>query len=408
MPTTLETLQSLASSFGILHNVTGPVSPGIPINFKLTPSVIDLKVTDIVPADINLTWITKNVRFNNPTTESVFDTDPFVLSSVDALINGGMPARVPVVSTTISGFQDLQGVPGELAQLRGELPVATESPVTVSVRWSVLDENGDPIATGFTANPPTLNATEISLIFSAAIVELTNAMTIPLVNRKVRATVTLSVGAVSHSFDLPDISLTIPAIPVPSILAFFLHKNFAALNGDDDGAVFIVVPQDSPIQSFNQLQDILNTLESTVSSLTSIAEFAAFLLGITELTGALAAQPHIQFRKADSGNNFNNFNDVTLIHKFLGWLFGWTNIEAEDELSSLIFIGPPNKQVQCFNARNRRTGEGEFDLTIGPKMHVIVRDLHSANPTAEPDGNELSVVVSTSSFGDELSSLHFV
>ena len=165
---TLDTLQSLATSFSVLHNVTGPVSPGSLVNLKLTPSALDLKITDIVPAELNLTWITKNVRFNNPTVEGLFDVDPFAPANLNGLINGGMPARVPIIGGV--GFQDLQGVPGELAQLRGELPVVMEAPVKVTVQWTVLDENNAPIATGFVANPPGLNATEISLVFEAQII----------------------------------------------------------------------------------------------------------------------------------------------------------------------------------------------------------------------------------------------
>jgi hypothetical protein len=162
-----------------------------------------------------------------------------------------------------------------------------------------------------------------------------------MARRFIRASVTLTAGTTpAHTFTLPSIPVDIPAIPVPSVVAFFLHTNFAARSGDDEGAAFVVVPNDSPFRDLASLQSALNRLSSTISSLTSVASFASLLLGLNELTGALSAQPHVQFRMADPSNNYNDFNDVTLIQR--GWLENDT--EAEDELSSLIFVGPTGKQ----------------------------------------------------------------
>ena len=418
MAVPLDVLQALASTFSAVLDGSSTVNPGSLVRVRLTPSFAKgVSATDFVDGSFNLTWITKNVRFDNALTETAFDAEPFVPSSINPLLTadgvppGGMPARVPVIGNLV-GTQELTGVPGELSQLAGTFPIAVEVPVAVSVAWSVIDIGGNVVAEGpgtFTA-PNGLASPEASFLFVPQTVELTNTTNIPLVRLFIRATITLTAGTTTHSQALPDIPIDIPAIPIPTVIVFFLHKNFAATSGDDDGAAFIVVPNNSPLHSLSELQTVLNALESALSSLTSIAELAAFLLGVSELTGALAAQPHIQFRVADSSNHINNFNDITLIQR--SWYQNDT--EAEDELSSLIFIGPVRKRVSCFNARDRDSDEGQFDLTIGSKIFALIRDLHQATPVSEPDGGEISVVTAApggwftaDDFGDELSSLSF-
>ncbi|HEX2061443.1 MAG TPA: hypothetical protein VHK90_11950, partial [Thermoanaerobaculia bacterium] len=396
---------------------TGTVAPGQPVRLSVVPSSAgDLRVTDLLDAPLRLTWITKQVRFSDHQIEPALAASPFDPLSIDALLTGGMPARVPVVGTFV-GTENLPGTPGELVQLAGSFPIPVEVPVRLSIEWEVLDSDG---ATVLTEGPATFSApggmaaANLTVVFPPVTVELTSNLAAPLTRRFIRATITLSAGSTTHSFTLPLIPLDLVAVPIPSVVVFFLHAQLAARSGDDEGAAFIVVPNDSPIHSVEALQSTLSTLQSTLSSLTSIAEMAAFLAGLTDLSNALSAQPHVQFRVADSSNNFDNFNDVTLKTHWMGWLFGWTNTEAEDELSSMIFLGPQRKTVRCFNDRARTPGQGSFDLTIGPKLHAIIRDLHSATPVSTPDGTEISVVgappgglFNPSTFGDALSSLRF-
>jgi hypothetical protein len=124
--------------------------------------------------------------------------------------------------------------------------------------------------------------------------------------------------------------------------------------------------------------------------------------------GALQSQPNVVFRKADRINNFNN---IDLIKR--PWYSN--DIEAEDELSSLVFVGARGKMAECFNDRDCDQGEGKFTLTVGPKLFVIVRNLHSKRPTSGPDGDEIVIDVvppdgwfTADSFGDELSSMRFI
>jgi len=403
----LEFLQTLASTFSTVLDGPSDVAPGSVVRVKLTPSSVEgVRVTDLIEGSFNLTWITKNVRFKDPDTEPVFDAEPFNSSSVDTLLEGGMPTRLPVVGNLV-GTQELPGIPGELSQLAGTFPIAVEVPVTVSIKWEIIGFGGNSLPEGpdtFTALNG-LSSPDASFIIVPPIVELNNTVSVSEITYFIRATITLTAGATTHSQLLPDIPINLAFVKVPKLIVFFLHKNFAAVDGDTDGAAFIVVPHNSPLHSLTELQATLNALESTLSSLSSIISLAGFLLGLSELTSALTAQPHVQFRVANLSDEFNNFNDVTLKKKW-HWLFGWRSTEAEDELSSLIFIGLEKSQIDCFIDRNRRGPR--FTLTTGAAMHVVVRDLHSKSPVSQPLGNEIDTHSSSRSFGDELSSLKFL
>jgi hypothetical protein len=82
-------------------------------------------------------------------------------------------------------------------------------------------------------------------------VELTSTTSVPIVRRFIRATVTLKAGSTTHTFDHPDIPVVVPAIPIPTVLVFFLHTNFAAVSGDDEGAAFVVVPITRHSRAYN-------------------------------------------------------------------------------------------------------------------------------------------------------------
>jgi hypothetical protein len=407
-------LEALASAFTAVR--VGPQA------FEVTPSsASDLRVTDFVPAPFGVTWISKDVRFNTPNVEASLNATPFDPSTINALIAGGMPAIVPQVVTLPGlnsvGTQQLEGVPGTLSQLVGTILIPIEMPVGMSVSWQILDSDGMTLMEGPTtfSAPNGVAGPAVSFIFASQTKEWTNAPSQPLdvARLYVQATVTLTAGGLAPvSVALPKLPVDIPAIPIPSVAVFFRHSNFAAMDSDDDGFAFILVPNNSPFTSLQQLQPALETLQSTVSNLVGLAQFAAFLTGLSQLTRALSAQPHIQFRVADASNNFDNLDSVTMIPT------AWFDIDAEDQISSIIFIGPDKRSLQCFNDTKRSTSQGDFILTIGEQLFVAVRQLSFRPPRTEPTGQIHVVHGPTgwrfsplphhiSTFNDELSSLSF-
>lgn len=398
MPVPVQVLNDLAATLRI--GLTGPAQrpAGQPITAGIVPPVSSLNVSETLTGTLNLTWIMKDVRYSTAQVEPSLDP-----AALNANILGGIP---------LSGLPALPGVPGSLGQLTGSIPLPsmTTIPVQLEIEWRVRDETDSRdlvLGTDFLA-PGGLNNPEVSIILAPSTVELTTDAPVPApVRRHLRARVRLSAGPTRTAWiDLPPVPVFVPALGLPTVLALFLHVDFQARSGDDDGAVLVVVPANSPFGSIHQLQPALNQLQSAVSTISSFASFAAFLAGLSELTGALPAQPHVQFR---STNRINNLNDITLIQRG----FFENDTEAEDELSSIIFIGPAAKRAQLFNARDTNAGAGAFTLTVGPNFVTIVRNLHSASPASEP-GGMLTVdtpppggIFGPSTFGDELSSLRF-
>ena len=398
MPIPIDVLNNLANTLRI--DLTGPAqpAPGQAATAQIVPQLSDISVTDVLDGVVNVTWITKDVRFSTARLEPTLTA-----AGLDPNILGGIP---------LGGITPLAGVPGLLGQLTGSIPLPTTTrvPISVEVAWSITDARGTTLTLGtdFLA-PNGLGNPTVSLIFAPEMVELTTDNPLPApIRRNLNARVRLTAGGTQTGvIPLPSIPILVPALTLPTILALFLHTDFQARSGDDDGAVLLVVPANSPFGSLQQLQPTLNQLQGAASTLASFASFAAFVAGLSELTGALTAQPFVQFR---STNAIGNLNDITLIQRG----FFENDTEAEDELSSLIFIGPRGKQAQLFNARDFKTDEGALTLTIGQNLFVIVRNLHSTDPADEPDG-ALTVdttppggVFNPDHFGDALSSLRFV
>lgn len=392
-----EVLQGILDSLGTRVLTTGTPSAGQLVEVELSPSLADLSVADVLTGQLDITWVAKNVLFGTA------DLEPsFVPANLDAATTGGQPAV-----NNLGNLVPLPGVPGLLGQLKGSLPLstATSLPVTATVAWQVLDAEGAPLAADQFTSPTGLNGPRLAVAFLPAFVELGTELPAPQA-RALRATVTLSAGGQAVGpRTLPDIPVLVPAVPVPTALALFLHKDFAPRSGGDDGAVLVIVPGSSPLGSVEALNPLLDQLAALANALRNVAALAGFVTGIAVLRSALA-QPHVVFRKAD---RIDNFNDIDLIQRG----FFENDTEAEDELSSLVFLGRAGRGAHCWNSRNRSTDEGDFTVSAGSALMALVRNLHSISPAVElgtltvhntPPGG----LFSASDFGDNLSSMEFV
>lgn len=396
-----EVLQGVLDGLSPVLAGSGQPDPGEIVTARLTPSIDELDVTDALSGDLDLTFISKDVLYDDPDPESSLD-----LADLASVITGGQPFVSPVGSLIT-----LPGVPGVIGQLRGTipLPMSASVPVQVSVTWEVLNGDGAALPAGQFTSPSGLSAPTLRIAFAPEVTELTTSAPPAPARRILRATVRLTANGITVGpRTLPDLPVLVPALPVPAVLAMFLHTNFQARSGDDDGAALIVVPSNSPLKSVSALQSTLNTLQSVLGNLSSFGSFAAFVLGLSDLISAVNAtkSANVQFRSA---NSINNLNDITLIQR--AWYENDT--EAEDELSSLILIGPTGKTVRCSNARDQNTGEGQFTVATGPELVAIIRSLHSANPTASPGTVNVTTAppggwFNPDDFGDDLSSIAFL
>lgn len=382
----IDDLNALRDSMAVSLTSPADVELGRAVTATIVPPISGVSVTDLVPTPVNFSLVGKGVVFTNA-------------NPADPTVSGALPL---IDFTTVPPSVD-PGVPGVLGAVEGQLPVAVQVPLRLEVEWSVRDEGGTTLAEGtdFLA-PNGLESPDVIFVFLPHVVELTtDTPSAPLVRRLLHARVRLTAALTQTSWrDLPEVPLMVPGIAVPTVLAAFLHTNF-------HGAMLVMVPQSSLLSGAGQIVTVLNKLESALAPISSVVRFAAFLAGIQQLSAVLASEPRIQFRQTDSIGNLNN---VTLIQR--SWYENDT--EAEDELSSMLLIGPTDRQAECFNDRSFKTGEGKFTLTLGDELFTAVRDLNSASPASEPSGDEIVIDRSPpggwfdpDDFGDELSSIRF-
>jgi hypothetical protein len=394
----LQTLTDLANGLRIARDGTGQVAPGQLVALRLIPTTTQLNVPALLAGDISLLWLTKNVRFGDfqPVQEPLEQ-------NLDII--GGMP--ITAVTGTISGVQ------GILGQISGTIPIPLQVPVSVTIMWSVQDSpqssdlkpQGNTLTLGndFFA-PDGLQAPEISLVFNAPVVELTANMALQLKPLYVHAQVVLSAqGVTTPAIDLPEVPLTIPALAIPTIAAFFDDANYNA------HSVFVMVPANSPLKSVDDLNALLTPLQNQVSGLSQFASFANFLLGIQLLSTALAAQPHVQFRSEDAERDLENI--VWVPGSTLG-----TDYDADDAFSSLIFMAAPSAAmpiVQLSNEDNLDFGdEGGFEVHVGSDMYAALSQFSGNTETQmkqflQPASASMCIIAKGDSFDSEASSVAF-
>ena len=417
MPGLQEALLSLARSFSI-ERTAGSTSRALSLKLvplkplgPITPDVEQILESVVEQAPVDVTWVMKDVRFEN------VDVADFA----NQVIIGGMPLPA-LVGVPITGPTNPPGVPGVIGRLIGSVPVvltrrAGENPgevnIQVEARWRIRDErgnlatdvqwrigNGNISSTGDVAVPAGQALEALQLALPIVVAELTTAQ-LPVVRRSIQASVNLSAAGESSGWiDLPPIELLVPVIPIPTILAMTVHVDLG-------GAVMIVVPADSPFPDFAALsgavvaaRDLIDPLQTPTQDFPPGIDYLALVLPYLNQILNLSYVTYVRT------NEIDNLNDYTLEQE---GLFS-NDTEAEDELSSLLFIGPPRRRVRLFNDRDFDPGEGQLDVTIGQELVAYVSNLHTTSPQSVPQGL-VSVAHEAEDdedgFGDTLSSLQF-
>jgi hypothetical protein len=422
-------LTSLAQAFKINLVSANPAARSFQV--KLVPpgdsvtdrglSVTDLETsTQIQQAPIDLTWRSKNVRFAN--------TD-----ISDVTTNGGLPINDLLalnVASVTSGATSPPGVPGLLGGLAGTLPIPidvtgpVQVPVTLEVEWKIQDSAGHSIenvqwslpsssGTGGDILPQPADALgTLTLVFQLVLIEMDNpealegltSGSLPTAAYSASAAIRLSANGVRTGWvNVPPVPLPVPAIPLPAIAIFCQDSNFKSKK-------LVMVPANSPLDqssmstAFSQLKDLLDPLAGTFSFLSLFLSSADLVSSLLNDTGNLT------FMKTDQ---IPNLDDVDIgAH--------WYGGAAEDEFSSMIVLGVPGREMDCFNDQNFSTSQGEMNVVVGDELIVTIASLHSASPPTDPAGHiDIPYPPGDSrwsgpwpwhgitTFGDEFSSLRF-
>ncbi len=415
MAVPIDILNDLASVLSIQVESSTTVQPGQPLLARIVPPASDLRAADVLSMPATLTWITKNLIF--AANQTGLQSEP--LTNLPN-INGPMP-----IASVTQALTAVPGIPGLVGQLDALLPIPLQVPVGLRVAWTIKkgastvdpgdstyfssDQLGsyDDVMKVFTS----VGVAQVIFSFIPQTVELTSDLKLTSVAYTINATVQVFVGgSASDPLVLRPIPITVPAIPIPYAVAFFRHSNYQNSDGGDEGFALIVVPSNSLFRDADvkPFQDKLRELQTTIGGLQQFAAFASLAIGLSALTDNLTAQPYIVLKAVDS---ISPLADVQI--KDTSWT-DWRGINANDEISSLIVIGPKGDKVQCNNETEQKDDEGRFTVTLGDELYVkvpnLVIDSSSQSMTSEPPGRITvdkmpSSYVTAATFNDELSSV---
>ena len=187
------------------------------------------------------------------------------------------------------------------------------------------------------------------------------------------------------------VPIEVPKLPVPTILVMTEHAR-NAVHHQFPGSVLIGIPDFSPLQSFDEINQKLDPVKRTIDTVLSLLRTVypdlgglppflqqavdqyAFTLDAIELLKQLRV----------SGHRVLVRDQVPFLHRVvrgytLGFAYSW-----EDEASFLLLVGPPGRAATFHNRRELWVGTGVFQLTTGLGCVVSVENLNSLQFQEEP------------------------
>ncbi len=289
--------------------------------------------------------------------------------------------------------------------LPGTTTLADATPVKISVQWSLQDQSGSDLTSekglihggGRTGNPLQALALVVPR-FVELRDNLEPSATTYYVAARATLTATSGTEVVSQEVDLPRLPITIPDLPIPTLVAFFAKPDFARA-GDDpnsiaDGDQFLilVVPEDSIISGVTALRDVCEKLQrvaSTAEELATLAGAAGGLpgltgigLGVDELLPALnrhSVGPNVGVAVV-TADWIRDLNNIDAIKR--SWYRN--DIEAEDTISSLLLFGRPGMKLRIFQHTNFEGAHAT--ITTGGTCFTLVKNLEAYPPVTDPPG----------------------
>ena len=187
------------------------------------------------------------------------------------------------------------------------------------------------------------------------------------------------------------------AVPLPRLVAMFRHQDF---QGE---AFFMVDPRPGCLGGACSSRSQFAAVVAALAQLGPEAAIlnAAGLLPAFRSLAPLLPPPITNFDTAFKGTfRFEsvrrNLNDVTIDPGT------FNDIEAEDEISSVIATGLRGTRVDLYNARDLRLDEGDMEVNVGSGGIVLIRNTHTDGVPSNPE--ESVVLRKRQSFGDSFSS----
>ncbi|HEX7956945.1 MAG TPA: hypothetical protein VF508_08390, partial [Pyrinomonadaceae bacterium] len=349
-----------------------------------------MTTTEIQRLPFEFTQLTKDVRFD------VTDVGAIGGVNRNTRLRGGMPIAGAggTLNKITLGDTDVPGLPGSLGDVVGlmSFPVtvrsAPERAVTADVRWSFCDERGNVCfdadwrivsnsagaqGRGGEVNPAPGDVLKpLDIALPVAFVERAGGGG-PDSRRFVHASVRLIAAGISSPWvDLPRVELRRLVVDVPTLLVVFSGMSYG-------GAIAALVPGDSALLSAAEAVSALGELREKLQALVGgSAPFPPPPPGlsqtvdhITRVAGKVqATRTFVRTREARVLKQISMTHADPQVQP----------VDAEQQISSLMLLGPPGRRVRFFNARDLIDGAGQMHVTCGPELFAAVEDLDHASP----------------------------
>lgn len=410
-------------------------------NFQLPP------IARVVDKEFSVAGVLKNIRFDD------FDLheDLNVVVGENDVI-GGFPIKeilgqlatgnIPADARDFTeGDVNQVGTPGFIGNIKGTIPFletvteTTELPLSLQVRVRICDADDNVIpTTGLSwSEPEGTSGTggefsflipnfsechEVNLDLVPIFRELTtgnaaftgNTPSIETINLltsnfgkikiSLRIVSTTTILASSDWVDLPELPLPIPQISMPTVAMFFQHPDF-------DGIALAIAPSTSIISVPDDILALLNNLID-VMQIVDGSFPPSFLLPdyVVSIRDAIR-DSNIVLRIGDEIPKLDSIHLRT--EDFAGIDFLAEDTDADNEFSSMLFIGGPFRQLQCYNAKFFNVpDEGQFNINLGntgTDLAVQIPDMR--NMISEPIGRVDIIYPHNNRWDDRMSSVRF-
>lgn len=249
------------------------------------------------------------------------------------------------------------------------------------------------------------NAPIFDVVFLPQLIERTNDSP-NSVQFAIEVSLILSVKILDQAIDIPPIKLKVPiqlpTLPIPVLLGLFRHAGFAIKDGNKPGFLMLIVPTDSPFNvAANATEQLVKEeLADLFEVATTLDRILGLFSGVTQpiLPGGL--DKLVEAIRAIGGFVLNgitvttdtaisNLNKAKMINN--PFFFKFNDIEAENEITSLILIGGAGVKIKLFRERNFDSGGGRLEVSTSTALVSLISNLSHKEPTASPDATRAVV-----------------
>jgi hypothetical protein len=396
-------LTSYVGSFEV-QAPAGRIVSGTPIHLVAAPQEI-LDVAEVISGVVDLQFVFKHVQLPKESSTAWPPPATAVISNVTSgLQEAPEPDKVEAWLAAVTGTVPL-GIRDVSDQIRIDFEwvitdVATGADLTGIM--AVLDGGTDADHLSFVLPPIVSELTTTD--FSRAIGDDSDVAQKITVQLKVRGRMGTTVDT-GHIELASPIALDIVAIPLPSVAALFRDDQL------DGNAVLVMVPNESPFSSADQLFGVLTPLRNVLTAVHNAASVAGWAAGTQALLFAVAALitklPHTKYVGFQALDGHSELKDYNFIER------AWKSTTSMHDRGSSCLVLSATGRITFFQNTKFRGNKLLIDATpqIPPDAATrfggaVIRTLHAHILQSEPSGSVTADSMShrEDGWGDAISS----